>query len=469
MMRATRPDDFRQASTPARAFTLVELLVVLLIILLVSAAALPTVLSGLKQRQVIEAARTFQAAVAGARDAAIANNAPRGIRLLPDEVLTQPPVGTYTTTGGVTTYTGGATTWACNRFVPIEPAPDYREGRAVLYQGWNNDAAYSSYYSTASGGYGPNVLCVLQSFTDSPTVGGGPVELTSWAWNLRVGDKIQFQSESSITQSTGGGHVYTVVGPVATQNAEGYINYGNSGPPTPDNISVIAPPEFLLLVNGVDDDADGFVDYGFDGVDNNNNGLIDIYDPTELVVEAEKWLGAQVQQSLRGAILPYVAKRRPIVARGARETLLPANVVIDLTTWNRTDGLAPERSRLPVDGLARYIDVLIAPGGQVIQSTSYSSPSSYISPYLHFWLTDREGVVAPITTAGPRIRLPMPAGTPGYTNYAYLEGERMLVTLFARTGNMTINTVQSFNDPITGSPNINAPFYAAQLGVKEAP
>lgn len=464
MMRATRPDDFRQASTPARAFTLVELLVVLLIILLVSAAALPTVLSGLKQRQVIEAARTFQAAVAGARDAAISHNAPRGIRLLPDPVLTQPPVGTYTTVGGVTTYTGGATTWACNRFVPIEPAPDYREGRAVIYQGWNSDAAYSSYYATASGGYGPNVLCVLQSFTDSPAVGGGPVELTSWAWNLRVGDKIQFQSESSITQSTGGGHVYTVVGPVAIQNAEGYINYGNSGPPMPGlPVPPPAPPEFLLLVNGVDDDADGFVDYGFDGVDNNNNGDIDIDDPTELVVEAERWLGAQVQESLRGTISRYVAKRRPIPSPGARETLLPANVVIDLTTWN----LTRERSRLPVDGLARYIDVLIAPNGQVVQSTSYSSPSSYISPYLHFWLTDREGVVAP--SAAGAIRLPMPAGTPGYTNYAYLEGERMLITLFARTGNMTINTLQSFNDPITGLPNLNAPFYAAQLGVKEAP
>jgi hypothetical protein len=249
--------------------------------------------------------------------------------------------------------------------------------------------------------------------------------------------------------------------------------------PTGFSVPPPAPPEFLLLVNGVDDDGDGFVDLGFDGVDNNNNNLIDNYDPTEIAFEPEKWIGAQVQQAAGSTILRYVAKRRPIVARGARETLLPSNVVVDLTSWNYTS----ERSRLPVNGLARYIDILVAPNGQIIQSTSYSSPASYISPFLHIWLTDRDGVVAPtvdrrnrpnLTTTG--MALPMPEATPGYAailnNPArplFLEGERMLITISTRTGNMAINSLQSFNDPITGLPNTNAPFYAAQLGVREAP
>ena len=70
-----------------RGFTLIELLVVMLIILLVSAVVLPTVIPAISHRQVSEAARILQAALAGARDAAINNNAPAGIRLLPDPVL----------------------------------------------------------------------------------------------------------------------------------------------------------------------------------------------------------------------------------------------------------------------------------------------------------------------------------------------------------------------------------------------
>ena len=59
----------------------------ILIILLVSAVVLPTVLPAISHRQVSEAARILQGALAGARDTAINNNAPAGIRLLPDPVL----------------------------------------------------------------------------------------------------------------------------------------------------------------------------------------------------------------------------------------------------------------------------------------------------------------------------------------------------------------------------------------------
>ena len=66
-----------------RGFTLLEILVVIVIILIVSVVAFPTIVSALSHRQVSESARILHAALAGARDAAIRNNAPSGIRLLP--------------------------------------------------------------------------------------------------------------------------------------------------------------------------------------------------------------------------------------------------------------------------------------------------------------------------------------------------------------------------------------------------
>jgi len=481
MMKPNRSKSGSSATT-SRGFTLIELLVVMLIIMLVSAATLPAILSGLQQRQMSEAGRIFQAALAGARDSAIANNAPRGIRLLPDPVLTSPAVGNAN--GAIP----GTTTWACNRFIPIEPAADYSAGRVTFFNpAWNSnntpawylDSAYSSYVNFYGANGVSGVLMVMQSFTDASLTA---VDLTSWAWNLRVGDKIQFEPSGSSGQDVGVGSVYTIVGPIAQPNPEGFINYGASGPPTPTGYtSGFPPPEFLLLVNGVDDDSDGFVDNGFNGVTTPLN-----------LYESEKWLGPQVAQAANPStsILHYVAKRRPVPARGARETLLPANVVIDLTTWNRSDPFFPERSRLPVDPNSRYIDVLLDPSGQVIQTSQYSSPASAISPFLHFWLTDREGVTEPLwgmtkdskgnpllpivnPNAGavsPAIpqhyMLSMPAGTSNYTaaNGQYLQGERMLVTIFTRTGNVTINSLQNFDGT-----DINAPFYAAQRGAKESP
>ena len=110
----------RSRSTAGSGFTLVELLVVITIILLLSAATLPTIVPALSHRQVSEAARILQAALAGARDSAIRNNAPSGIRLLPDPVLN----GVDPTTGQI----NPALILAANRFVPIEPAPEYSEG-----------------------------------------------------------------------------------------------------------------------------------------------------------------------------------------------------------------------------------------------------------------------------------------------------------------------------------------------------
>src|SRR5271157_2115594 len=80
--RPAHPTDVRRPG-----FTLIELLVVILIILLVSTVTLPSIISAMSHRQVSEAARVLQAALVGARDSAIHNNAISGIRLLPDPTI----------------------------------------------------------------------------------------------------------------------------------------------------------------------------------------------------------------------------------------------------------------------------------------------------------------------------------------------------------------------------------------------
>src|SRR6266545_3839349 len=107
-------EEGTQTGMGQRGFTLVELLVVILIILLVSAVTLPTVIPAITHRQVSEAARILQGALAGARDTAINNNAPAGIRLLVDPVF-----------NGINPSTGlldASRFLACNRFIPIQLA-----------------------------------------------------------------------------------------------------------------------------------------------------------------------------------------------------------------------------------------------------------------------------------------------------------------------------------------------------------
>ena len=117
--RPARPADARRPG-----FTLIELLVVMLIILLVSAVTLPSIISAISHRQVSEAARVLQAALVGARDSAIHNNAISGIRLLPD-----PTINGINATRGSSILT---LPLAMNRIVPLEAAPDYDEGKVSI-------------------------------------------------------------------------------------------------------------------------------------------------------------------------------------------------------------------------------------------------------------------------------------------------------------------------------------------------
>ncbi len=486
-----------------RGFTLIELLVVILIILLVSAVTLPTVIPAIAHRQVTEAARLLQGNLAGARNAAIHYNAPRGIRLLPD------PAFFTAAQGGVPTlprFNNGQidTTkiLAANRFVPIESAPDYAEGKLDIYTynpqstTWTWTSGSPPPYPGPVGSVSPNVypviqpaplvlpsgitvnlnvLMVVQSALDPGAL--TPNSPTSWFWNIRMGDKIQIG---------GSGSYYTVVGPLTVYpgnplggvydgNPELFVNDGTPGTipgltRTYTGITNPVPVEYLFLVNGVDDDGDGFVDDGWDSVDNNNNHLIDELDEWE----NEKWTGALSMNSSLGATsnLTYNIRRRPVPTSGVREIALPSNIVVDLTTASTN----LERSRLPVNAYTGYFDVLLNPTGDIVPTTIYSSPSSVGlgGAFLHFWLAERGDLFDPLVQNNVPYLLPMPSGTPGYPNIndqlptRVLKGERRLVTLNTRTGLISISEIETFD--ATGlNGGVNAPFLAPQQGVQGGP
>lgn len=80
--RATKLESTTGRTRPARGFTLTELLIVIAIILILTITSLPAVLQTLRDRKFSDAARTIQAAFAGARDRAIASGEVRGLRLI---------------------------------------------------------------------------------------------------------------------------------------------------------------------------------------------------------------------------------------------------------------------------------------------------------------------------------------------------------------------------------------------------
>ena len=451
----------RSRTSTYQGFTLVEVLVVIMMILIVSVLTLPTIISGMSHRQVGESARILQALLAGARDSAIRNNAPSGIRLLPDPVF-----------NGVDASTGlldSSQILAANRVIPIEPAPAYTEGLVLVR--YNTDVSSLQLpYPGPGGGYyplgasGSNVL-ILQECVYNPSVYPAiPNPPTSWFWNIRLGDKVQINNA---------GPWYTVVGPMtqapAKGNSELFVNVGPPGTRSPlaalyanGDQFVVYYPEFLLLVNGADDNANGWIDEGWDGVDNNADGNID-----ELAEwEWENWRGAPVTQDLSN--VPYVIRRRPVPAANARAVALPSNVVVDLTTWNTTR----ERSRLPVDTNTGFVDIMVNPDGSVVPSTLYSCPSSFglASAFFHFWLAERSDLAAPSASATASPYLPLPQGmAPNLFNGLEIKGEYHLITLFARTGQVTTNANPTFDKPSTPTTgktyNPSLPFLPAQQGV----
>ncbi|MFO0889277.1 MAG: prepilin-type N-terminal cleavage/methylation domain-containing protein [Isosphaeraceae bacterium] len=474
-------------------FTLVELLVVILLILLVSAATLPTVISAYSHREVSEAARILQAGLVGARDLAISTNAPAGIRLLPDPdfIRVDPATGQV----------DPRQILAANRFVPIQLAPDYSEGAVSIYPMADpGNVPYSEFfppaYPKAFGGGNfvalmpayplyekSGVLVLEQAVRNRQGMFNSP---TSWYWNVRLGDRIQINNT---------GPYYTIVGPMVAGpeagNSEYFVNVGPPGTESPmfrtilvNGNTISTRPEFLLLVNGLDDNKDGFVDNGWDGVDNNGvNG----FDELAEWIEFETW-GAAFSG---GAVsVPYTITRRPVVAPGARETTLPGSVLVDLTYAPATVNVPTilERSRLPVNPVTGIVDILLDPNGQVVPSTTYSSPSSFgmDSAFYHFWLAERSdlhamvidpstGNTVPLLNGYP-FRLPMPYGAADATNNlpnAYdtlvaanptlpvLKGEIRILTLFTRTGQLITTEAPPFDVR-----NTSQPFLQPQQGVR---
>jgi hypothetical protein len=204
-----------------------------------------------------------------------------------------------------------------------------------------------------------------------------------------------------------------------------------------------------------------------------------------------------------------------VVSEKATEVALPEGIVIDLTTWNAATARAfsnpnqvahpsrPERSRLPVDPYTLTVDIMLMPSGQVLLPTGGSGSlaggmvAQASVPFYHFWVTEREDVFYPLFTSqsnpnSPLIAhpnyasaqntrsylLPMPNDRlSGYdigaenellpanaqlSNESYLEGDRRIVTLFTRTGQITTNVVESFN--VT---NTELPFIGPQIGTRE--
>ena len=508
-------------------FTLVELLVVIVIIGLLAVSTLPVVVPSLNQQQINYGARFVHGELAQARDRAIRDNAPRGIRLLPDPLTTlngDPFSGPYTS----------------SRIVSIEQAPDYADGQvydlsAVAFYDIQNSniPAPPFYYFETSQGSG-DFRYSLAPLNSEPFsygtrfVAGGPLfrtwlviaevkfdnagvlqTPTAWFWNIRQGERLQFGNT---------GRSYPIAGPMSVGNSmalptnpDRQINAGLATAfqslPVPGS-----PSEFLIVLDGRDNDGDGFVDEQFDGIDNDGDGLIDpgfnglddnhngtVDEPAELFFSASpnasfpSFGEFESEQTLTshnwatGLIpLSYSITRRAVPVPDAREVALPRGVKIDLTGWNAglrhfptgsmNTPFVPERSRLPVDPYTGYVDILINPSGEIVPLAANASPGPSVAlPYYHIWLAEDKDVVSTfddttIQNNGIGSQLPMPKGTTddmGTATYPpalpALEGNQRIVSINARTGQVVTNTpVFSLND-------LNRPFEAAQAGAKEEP
>jgi prepilin-type N-terminal cleavage/methylation domain-containing protein len=477
-------------------FTLVELLVVIVIIGLVSAVALPVVLPAFAHRQVSEAARIVQGVLSGARDSALHSGAPSGIRLLPDPAfpLVYLPNGQLDPTGPL----------AANRIIPIEAAPEYTEGQVSIVVPNANDTTTNAYSLSIpypplnGGGYYPsggfsapagstattgNVLMVKEIVTASNVLN----EPTSWFWNIRVGDKLQLN---------GAGIWYTVVGPMVVTpqlgNSELFVNVGPPGtqsPLTDTQSGIPVCPEFLFLVNGLDDNKNGWIDEGYDGVDNNLNAEL-ATGATQLVDDLAEWeieAWPSAYTSNPPTNVQYTIQRRPAPAANSREISLPTNVVIDMTTWGNA---FQERSQFPpgvINPFTGYVDILLYPNGTVVPTTIYSAPSSFGmgGAFFHFWLAERSDVAGikldqngnpvPLVTGQPlylpigTIKQQLTLATSPYTGQS-LHGEYRIVSLFTRTGQITTSDDVQFDNPVNpanGSTyNPGYPFLGAEQGAR---
>ena len=255
-------------------FTLIELLVVILIILLVSAVALPVVLPALSHRQVSEAARMLQGALVGARDSALHNGTPSGIRLLPDPAF---PLVYRCDTGQI----DPTQPLAANRIIPIEAAPEYSEGMLSLRDCRRTSrSTFRTRRSTAGGS---------TRLRTTPCTGNDVPATCSWSrksWcvngtgSLNKSDLVVLEHpgrrQAADQRLRALVHGRRADGrDAAARQFRAVRERGAAGTQSPFRGSCKAGatspvnPEFLFLVNGLDDNKNGWIDEGYDGVDNN--------------------------------------------------------------------------------------------------------------------------------------------------------------------------------------------------------
>ena len=278
-----------------------------------------------------------------------------------------------------------------------------------------------------------------------------------------------------------------------------FVNVGPPGatspPATTHYPTGTNPVEFLFLVNGQDDNKNGWVDEGWDGVDNDGDGLVrrrrhanDLGSEWE----PEAWLGLRAEHH-GVATCPTRSSAGRCRSPNAREIALPdARWSIDATTL----GLASTRSGRGCPSTQTYIpgivDIMVNPDGTVLPTTIYSSPSSFgmDQAFYHFWLAERQDVAAVQTTTAngtPYLPLPRPAvlpadRQPGGSSRAVpgAQGQAISVlTLFARTGQISVNAEPAVLlrsvARLTNQPDASAyttpvyPFIQAEQGVSGGP
>ncbi len=418
-----------------RGFTLVELLVVLVIILLVSVLAIRSAVMGSAEYAVTSSAGLVQAALVQARDRAAQSGAPSGIRFLPDPSFPM-QFGGYSSLKAL----------AANRWIFLETPGDYTAGKASVYPAM-------SYPATITGGL--PCLVVEESAGEWQQQSGGqwvfvPNEPTSWYWTIRVGEQLRIGSGKPLTVC---GPMLIppagiMVGGVLKANPEEICNVGDPGTVSPLSRTLTSPdglqsvtvnPQFLLLVNGLDDNSDGWIDSGWDGVDNDGNGLID--DAGEW--ETETWPGPLAAGLVDST---YSIGRRPAPSVSIPGGELPSSAVVDLTTCWTTH----ERTRAVVDPLSGLLDLIVFADGTVRPSLPYAVPSSIglAQAWTHLWIAERSAVVDPPPGAtGPGCTLPVPPA-----------GNCRIVTV-GRSGRFTVTEPSTWN-----AANPSAPFLAIQQG-----
>lgn len=334
-------------------FTLVELLVVLVIVVIIAAVTLPVVVYAMGERRMDSAASAVQGEMTAALARAQAEGA-AGVRLVPDPTR---PIARLAD-GSI----DPASPIAYNRLIPLATQPGYSAGRVAV----------RGLAGTVAGGPPTNFP---PGFVPAPgrlVLEGEPLdadgllaEPTSWAWNVRAGDRLEMN-----------GKVYTVCGPVAVAPADGnperFVGYDPAWP-TLDRGD--GPAEWLLLTNGRDDDGDGWVDNGFNGLDETGDGTPD--DAAEWT-EDEEWIGREM--GMRQVV--YTVRRRPAPAyNAAGVTLAGASI----------DG---GRSRFEANPWTGEADLMFDGSGRVEPRTPAGRP--VVSRWFHLWLTDRMDLAAAI-------------------------------------------------------------------------